>query len=280
MIDKNKKNYAVCIFGQLRAVDIIIDNFNKFLIDELNADLFICAQKTGTDSDKYIDLFNTENKIIYSSSNVTETFINYHCLDKKNNYNSIANLNCYENLFKINELFGDKLENDYNYIIVTRSDFLYLFPFPDIIKLMNNNDIFFKYHGHDWGGINATLMCIPSHKIKEYLCSYNFLNDKNNINLLNSLDLNAERYIKLIFETKGWIYSTIDPNSFITASGFDTITTFGTIKYCTIYNVFFKYDEQKDLAFHLLNQYNNNARWSIVFFMMVDNNIIHKIILS
>ena len=60
-IPASKKKYAVCIYGQLRAVSTIYENFNRYLIKELGADLYIAAQDTKTD---HIHLFQTENKLI------------------------------------------------------------------------------------------------------------------------------------------------------------------------------------------------------------------------
>ena len=40
-IPDSKKKYAVCIYGQLRAVFTIYENFNRYLINELGADLYI-----------------------------------------------------------------------------------------------------------------------------------------------------------------------------------------------------------------------------------------------
>ena len=57
------KKYAVCMWGQLRSVDKIIENLYKNLLEPLEADFFVMVQKTGTDIDKNMDLLKTENKI-------------------------------------------------------------------------------------------------------------------------------------------------------------------------------------------------------------------------
>jgi hypothetical protein len=188
---------------------------------------------------------------------------------KKNNYINIPYLNLYYNWYKIAETFGDIFEKNYEYIILTRSDFLHLFPFPDIARLYGKNDLFWCYDGHEWGGINATLMCIPVQFIKKFLCApFNYLQDSNNIKRLNSLSehLNTELFLKIIFEDNDWKIGKVQPNAFITASSLDEITIWASIQYSHTYNVFYKYEDQMNEAFQSLNQYNNNEKWKLICF--------------
>ena len=74
------KKYAVCMWGQLRAVNEIIENLYKNLLEPLEADFFVMVQKTGTDIDKNMDLLKTKNKIMYESPDVAKIFINYNLL--------------------------------------------------------------------------------------------------------------------------------------------------------------------------------------------------------
>ena len=248
----------------MRAVDAIIQNFNKYLLEPLNADLFIVAQKTNTLIDNNIHKFDTSSKIIYKNPpHITKLYKNYNQLKKSFNYLNTTHLNIYYNFYKINKIYGDLFEKNYQYIILTRSDFLHLFPFPDICNLYNkSNDIFWCYNDHEYGGINATLICVPSKYIKLYLSScYNYLQNRKNINLLNNKKLNVERFFGLIFNTYKWINYKIQPNSFITASSFNEITTWGKIKYCNVKNVFYKYIKQKNAAFNALNKYNIYKKW-------------------
>lgn len=260
-IPDSKKKYAVCIYGQLRAVFTIYENFNRYLINELGADLYILAQDTKTD---YINLFHTENKLIYQQPDVRNIFINYNLLTQRNNYIIDACLQVYYNFHKINEIFGDILENKYEYIILTRSDYLHICPFPNILNICNNTDLFWCYDGHEWGGVNITLVCIPSKYIREYLSSfYNYLQDSNNINYLNTLDLNAELFAKLLFDKFNWKIGKIEPNAFITATNLYEVTTWSAISYCPKKKVYYKYSDQLKRAFHSLQKYDNHFSWCI-----------------
>jgi hypothetical protein len=265
------KKYAVCMYGQLRACGTILENLNKFLIEELNADLYLVAQYTGTDIDNYINLFNTENKIIYHPPDVTKIFINYDLLEKKNNYLDKSCLQLYYNMYIINNIFGDILEKNYEYIILTRSDYLHLFPFPNILNLCNKDDIFWCYGGHEWMGVNSTLIGVSSKYIKEYLSSfYNYLQDPSNINYLNNSYLNAEQFIKIIFDKFNWKTGKIEPNAFITATNLNELTTWSAVKYCPEKNVYYKYDGQLQQAFDSLNKYKNNKGWNITYINNMD----------
>jgi hypothetical protein len=261
---ENKK-YAVCVYGQLRAIPTIIDNFNKYLIEPLNADLYVYVQTTGTEIDANINLFNTPNKILYTPPDVTKVFINYPHLEKRNNYINVPYLNVYDNWYKISEEFGDILEKKYEYVIVTRSDFLHLFPVPDIISLYNNNDLIWSYDGHEWGGINTNLLCIPAKYIKDYLRScYNYLQDSNNITRLNNMCLNTEMFQKLIFNDYMWKIGKIEPNAFIAASSKNEICTWYSsreIQYCPEKKVFYKYIDQLNRASNALSKYEKSKQW-------------------
>jgi hypothetical protein len=273
-----QKKYAVCMWGQLRSIKTIIENLYKNVLEPLDADFFIMAQKTGRDIDNNIDLFKTENKIMYESPDVTKIFINYNNLLKNNNYINIPYLNIYYNFYEIGKTFGDIFEQNYEYIILTRSDFLHLFPFPDISSFFDKEDLhFWCYNGHEWGGINATLICVPSKYIKSYLFSfYTYLQDSNNITRFNNIsnNLNVELFIKIIFDDNNWKIGKIEPNAFITASSFNEITTWGKVYYSNRYNIFYKYDDQLERAFTCLNKYKNNEKWHLC-----DSNGTYNIIL-
>jgi hypothetical protein len=261
-----KKRYAVCIYGQLRAINVVLENLNKFLIEELNADLYLLVQYSNTSIDEYINLFNTEDKIIYHPPDVTTIFRNYNLLKKNNNYINNPYLQLYYNWHKINETFGDIFEQNYEYIILTRSDYLHLLPFPNILNYCNNNDTFWCYDGHEWGGINSTLICVSSKYIKQYLSSfYKYLQNRYNVRYLNNNDFNVERFLNLIFYKFNWKIGKIENNAFITATDLNEITTWGQIEYCPKKNLFFKYADQFENAFDSLKKYENKKCWNITY---------------
>lgn len=151
-----KKKYAVCIYGELRSINTIINNFYDNFINKLNADFYLMAQKTNEEEmDNTINMFekNVIDKELYDKpENIRGLFNNYEKLIQHENYIIDPCLQIYYNLYKIYEKYGDNFEKNYEYIIMTRSDYLHIFPFPDILHLNNNKNIFWCYDGHEWGG--------------------------------------------------------------------------------------------------------------------------------
>jgi hypothetical protein len=258
------KKYAVCVHNELRAVKTIKNNFYKNFIHQLNADLFIVARNNY--KAETVNLFS-ENVVsvnLYDEIQ-QDTYINLHKLHNISNYLNFAHLQWYYNYYKIYETLGDILEKNYEYIILTRSDFLHMFEFPDILKLEGETEnIFWTYEGMDWGGINPCLICVPSIYIKEYLKSFfEILQDEKNINELNSLDLNCERYTKFIFDKKGWKNGKIQPNAIITCDSMEEKTTWGHISYDQRTELFYKCPEFYSLTMINLQEYNQGKKWFI-----------------
>ena len=265
--DDHKKKYAVCVWGELRGIKNTVDSFYTNLVRPLNADVFICCQKTNSEIDENINLFkeNIIMKELYDKPNLNEVYYHLNELVVNNNYRNDSNLQMYYNFKKINDMFGKILEDNYDYIILTRSDFLYLFEFPDIIQLTGNSDIIWTYDKHDYGGINMCLICVPFNYIRKYLTStYDYLNDHNNVLKLNGLSINNEKLYKLYFEEYNWEIGKITPNSFISADSANEITTWAKIRYSDERNVYYKYEEQMNDAYSAYEQYRNGSLWKYI----------------
>ena len=266
-----KKKYAVCVWGQLRGVQTTIESFNKNLCIPLNADLFIFGQKTNTNTDLNLELYknNIIVKELYQNPENIKQFYIFECDNDKNyNFCDERHLKIYYNWYKISQKFGDILQNNYEYIILTRSDFLHLFPFPDILSISQRKDVFWCYDGHEWGGVNATLICIPSIYIKEYLSIfYNYMNNPEN----KAQDLifkNVEEYLKIVFDYKKWIIGKMNNTSLIIADNENEITTTHKPSYNAEHNIYYKYDSQLIDSYKSLDIYNNGGKWK---YIMKDN---------
>ena len=278
--ESKKKDYALCMYGQPRAVKSCIGKLYENLVDVLDADLYIVLQKTYTDIDNDIDLFDKKvvNKIVYDPpKDIESMYPNYEKLlisNECDNYICKASLQVYYNWCKINEMFGDILEKNYRYIIVTRSDFYHLFPFPNILHFDKTDETFWTYDTNSYGGINATLTCVPSKYIKNYLTVFkSFLDDSNNIEPMNNIPfckvvglecvrLNTERYTQLIFDTNKWNNGKLRTNSFLSASSLQEITTWGSISYDSVHNLYYKYHEQYMNALSGVKKYNESKKWT------------------
>jgi hypothetical protein len=269
----SNKKYAVCLWGELRAIKTIRDNFYKNLVDPLNADVFIVVQKGYKDED--INLFNDNviTKIAYDKPS-NSIYTNYDKLEKRNNYIINPCLQIYYNWYYIYEKLGDLFESKYEYVILSRSEFQHMFEFPDIVSLCDK-PLIWVYEGHDYMGINTNLVCVPTIFIKKYLsCYFEYLQDEKNVNKLNGMDLNIEKYAKLMFDENEWKIGKLQNNAFVAAESMNEKTTWGSNKYSEKHKVFYKYDEQLNNTFNALTQYDNGERWKYV------DDINDKIILS
>jgi len=263
-----KTRYAICIWGELRGVKSTIDSFYKHLIKPLNADIFILCQQTNDKKiDDNINLFNKniKDKKLYKKQNTNEYFKDIGKL-KKLDENMLyeGGLQVFLNFKKIADEYGDILEKDYDYIVLTRSDFKYLFDIPDVINLSKRLDIFWSYEDDNHGGMNNNLSIIPSKYIKNYLYSaYNYLTKPELIEkiLINNEKFNCEKLMKFIFINEKWVIGLIKSNSFITADSENEKTTWGTFKYSDRYKCFYKYITQFNNANNNLNIFNEGDKW-------------------
>lgn len=257
--------YAFCMWGELRGITSTSDSLYKNVIKPLNADVFICCQKTGKDIDNNISLFkdNIVDKQLYDKPNLNDVYKHLDAIENKGNFRIDSNLQMYYNFYKINKLYGKLFETEYDYIILSRSDFLHIFEFPNISNLTKNDDIIWSYDEHDYGGINMCLLVVPAKYIVRYLTStYNYLNDESNIDKLNRLDLNNEKLYKLYFNENNWKIGKIQNNAFITCDSDKEITTWGEIKYSDKYNVYYKYEYQMNNSYESYEQYKNGDTWT------------------
>jgi hypothetical protein len=271
-----QKKYAICIWGEPRAIPVTIDSFQKHLAQPLDADLFAILNKTNDEFDNDINIYDTidSNKIIYDKpENITQHFSIYdklidHGSNIRSGYMKETNLQILYNFNKINETFGELFEKNYQYIILTRTDFLHLFDFPNILELTNNkDDIFWSYDGHEHGGLNATLFCVPSKYIRNYLsCPYNAFQDNKNIDKFNKLsserDFTIEAFLQLLMDENNWKVGKMDNNAFLTAASEKKLTSWTDILYDEDKKVFYKYPDQLEKSYTALEKYNKGYKWT------------------
>ena len=267
-LENSRKSYAVCIWGELRGVKSTIGSFYEHLVKPLNSDIFIVCQKSDINEiDNNIDLFNDNvvTKTLYTKPKTSDYFTDIDKLkhlDKNMLYE--GGLQVFLNFKKIADEYGDILERDYEYIILTRSDFKYLFDMPDVFNISKSNDIFWSYEDDNHGGINNNLSIIPSKYIKNYLyAAYNYLTKPELINkiLKNNEEFNCEKLMKFIFLNEKWSIGLIKSNSYITADSSNEKTTWGTFKYCDKRKVFYKYEVQFKNSYNNLETFNKGDKW-------------------
>ena len=115
------KKIAVCIFGELRGVCNTIDSFNKYIIEDLDADVYIHAQKTNTAIDNNIEYYqkNVCHKVLYDKPDVHEYYKYLDRLRKLTSKHACKDfiyepaLQIYLNFHLIDKILGEKFEKEY-----------------------------------------------------------------------------------------------------------------------------------------------------------------------
>ena len=240
MTAKNKKiKTLVCILGQTRAQDVTWNNFNKYLLKSLNADLAISvAEKKTTnnqmyqnakyiwkykDSKDYSKHFDDAQKVLLKSKKLTKKpnwkkliKIKHFWLARIKGTSKIKNnkgiyssgtgaLLIYNRWFTLQKIMKLKLIEKYDRFIITRSDFLWNIHHPRMENL--NPKYIWIPDGEKYGGYTDRHAVLSKNNLYDYLNLIEpILLDP--INLYNSMksknNWNLERYIKLYLNQKGY----------------------------------------------------------------------------
>jgi len=219
----------------------------------------------------HAELYDKPDSAIYFEGRLESAF-RHHGDNWKNN----GNLQQYMNFNRIGDAWGQQLAANYDMIIMVRSDFKYLFDFPDILSLTHlqlqgpSNQSsplpqtqFWSYSGHEWGGVNYTMMAVPSMHIIDYLkAPYRAIMDPALSRHFHG-NMNCESFMRRIFDYQNWKLRSIAVNAFLTANAQTDITTWGQIMWSPQHQVFFKYEDQLYRAYESLEKWEKeNKRWS------------------
>lgn len=272
-----KKRYAICIWGELRAIQTCIESFYAHAVHPLDADIFIMCQSTYKHDSELVTKFhsNVKRAEFYTRENPIDVFkphMRVNILDYKGwrfNWCANSNMQQYLNFKRIAEHYGTELES-YEYVIMTRSDFKYVFDLPNVSALTPQKT-FWCYAGHTYGGINYTLIYVPGALIKQYLVgTYEFISNPigqiyiKKMCECTDITYNAERLMFDVFKLHKWTYSTFSMNAYLTADSLDSRTTWGSIKYSKKHKTLYKYDEQLDETYAQLEHWNAGKRWGTI----------------
>lgn len=262
------KDFAIVMWGELRAIPTIIHNFNNNFVNSLNADVYVICQRTNTYIDDYFNNINhnVRHKSMYDKPNINFVYSRLSELGAQDNCVLPQCLNIFYNWNKINDDIGDLLSSQYKYIILTRSDYNHIVSFPNINNLVNdtNTNLIWTYDGSEYEGINMNLMVIPNYLIKNFLtCVNDALNNPNKYPIKDQ-NCNIEMLIKKIFDQNNWKIGKIDNNAFITCQNSSERTTWKQISFSQKYNVFYKYEDNLEKAQETLRRTKNNKCWKYI----------------
>jgi hypothetical protein len=230
----NKKDKTlIIILSETRASDLTFENFKKNVYDELNADLCLCIgvkddynyedpyyklakyHFTYKEPDDYGDAFEyAYNEYIKETGKTPELYwreflkIKDQYLggikDSEEQHPGSAGILIFFRWFLLKKLKESGLIKKYDRFIITRSDFIYQIPHPDVSKM--NRDIIWIPDEEHYGGYTDRHVILSKDNIESYLNILNNIFDKSQdyydkMNKKN--DWNLEQVIKFNLEQNG-----------------------------------------------------------------------------
>lgn len=215
---------AICLVGQLKALDACMPSLYDKTIKPSNADVIVCVNR-ATDNDEEL-LKKIPSNVVYSEIYEKECLETYfppifyekHVEPARKivqgydhprfgdckpagamcNYlaplvggmNHLIKLLNWQRLVKV-----VKSLDDYDFYLVTRSDHFVLFPHPIVKPEILKSDTIYHYDAHHWGGINTDALIMSKSNL------INWLTD-------NMKCLIEEKYIddvtQKMYDTTGW----------------------------------------------------------------------------
>ena len=273
---------AVCLVGEPRGIKRCFPSLFKNVIDPLNASVFFSFNRAFNDDEEKIKLIN-KNLIfgeLKEKTDLKKTLIPNSLYFKlteedfspRSNWVGIVNGQkggiCHRHFdFKrMAEIISDKI-NFFDYFIITRSDFFYLFPIFDF-SILNSEEII-KHEGFDnysHTGMNWEFIICHKNKVLEFLNSpFLFMNCESLQDLIikgiKHRPKNNESFQRIISDFYGWKISEMEINSFISADSLSEKTTWGEVEFCNQTNQFFKYRDMYNQALFNFEKYKKSFNW-------------------
>ena len=275
---------AVCLTGELRAINSCVPTLYKNILEPLSAGIFYCFNKHNPEKDDKVNIFN--NRLIkgriYDKPNLRTTLVPdslYNKLDEQDFYfqsnwlgtvNGCAGGVCYRHWdFKNLAFIIAPYVNDFDYFIITRTDFFYLFPIFDFSILKDQEVIKHKgFDNYSHTGMNWEFIICKSSKVLEFLNSpFLFMNDESLQDLMikeiRQRFRNNESFQRIISEYYKWNVSEMEINGFLSADSMKESTTWGEIQYSESNKNYFKYPGMVQDAYSNLDKINSGLKWKI-----------------
>jgi hypothetical protein len=232
VIVKNKKKTLVCVIGETRAQDLTWNNFNKYLLKSLNADLALCVAEKNIKNNKmynkakYIWKYKDSKDYTNHFDHAQKTLLKKRKIKKKPNWKKMlkvkdfwlarvkgsskirsgtGGLLIYNRWFLLQNLIELNLLKKYDRFIITRSDFFWCLHHPKLDNL--NSKYIWIPNGEKYGGYTDRHAVLSKENVYDYLNLIEpiLLEPKKLFNLMKSKkNWNLERYIKFHLNRFGY----------------------------------------------------------------------------
>ena len=273
----------ICIIGQLRATHLTYASFEEKCLKKLNADLALCIgndellnidsnpyiinakykwfQKEYEDYGEGIDSLLRNTKISYDENwrqliKIKDQWLGG--VKGEEQHAGSAAILLYFREALLQRLENNNLYNLYDWIVITRSDFIWLLDHPEV-KSLSKKRIHIPF-GEHYGGYTDRHAIIPSNFVKTYLSVLReiCLDVKKTINELtfeNDWSWNLERIIYHYLK-KAKVKVRYVPYTMYSVRTEHDPTRWSKGDYDKEKNIYIKYTSEKERANRLLNIYN------------------------
>lgn len=280
---KKKLRVALCLVGEPRGIESCFTSLVENIIEPLGASVFYSFNRATPEDEKKIKVIEKYAKFgeLKEKCDLRKTLCPDSLFKKLTEQdflplsNWVGTINfqrggvCYRHwdFKKISEIIKDKIL-DFDYFIVTRTDFRYLFPIFDFSIIRDQEIIKHKgFDNYSHTGMNWEFIIVCQKKILEFLESpFRFMNQEELQNIIiekiKDRPRNNESFQRIIAEFYGWKITEMEINSFISADSFSERTTWGTINKCSESGFYYKYSEMFSTAQQNLSKYIKNKKWT------------------
>jgi hypothetical protein len=223
----SRKKTLVVILAETREHELTFENFKENVLDVLNADLCVCigipnrydirnpyyrAAKfrfTYPEPDDYSTAFDFATKHILHGEPEMEMFQGQETKrkpwrdflkikgqfmggirDKYHEHPGSAGILLFYRWYLLKNLQENNLMSQYDYFVITRSDFIYTLPHPSLDHL--DKKYLWIPHGESYGGITDRHAIVPCQFIEQYL------------NILPKMTLQSNQYYTILSAKPGW----------------------------------------------------------------------------
>lgn len=261
--------FAYLVMTELRAIEKTIQNLYEYIIDPYEADIFLCVQKTFSDDDKKIELFN--KNVTYKEVYEKPEPHKYFGLKNKLNSNTLgnwcmpSNLQIYINYNKMSQVIENIIDN-YDYFITFRTDVCLLFPLPEKSFFENIPKAIYSFdasYAKNWGGCGFSVFIHKNFIINYLKCYYNVISNETYKNYKISPSTNQENFQSICLKIAGLPNRKYikNINFYYTAITTNDYTTWSKPVIHPKYNVVCKYDKQCDEAYQNYKLWMNKCKW-------------------
>jgi hypothetical protein len=216
--DNKNEKVLVIVLSETRASELTFDNFKKNVIDELNADLCVCIgvkpdydytnpyytlakhHFTYEEPEDYGEAFEYAYNDYIKETGITPEIHWREFLKIKDQYlggikgenqhPGSAGILIFFRWYLLKKLKESGLINQYDRFVITRSDFIYQVPHPNVLK-MNSDNIWIP-DGEHYGGYTDRHVILSKSNIESYL------------NILNNMFAHSKEYFEKMKQRDDW----------------------------------------------------------------------------